>query len=273
MERLDANPETLIWGSAVPDPERQDLLALKARWVLDNLPAEAGPRILDYGFGQGKISQLISDHRPDAELVGVDIEPPRTSRGFEFRMIEPGGDLPFAENRFDVAVSCDVLEHVESIDAVLLGISRVLKPGGLFIGNVPLEGGFRPHSLFRLFDSSIYRDTKDHHHNYTRSEMLARLSGCFEVEDLRYSYHLFGGFMDAAFFASFKLPVFGSKLQDYFWGQDNSFYREQEEDGRQSWIGTLAELAHKVAFFESRALNRVSLGACALHFRLKNRMT
>jgi len=43
-----------------------------------------------------------------------------------------GEQLPFADNSFDYVSCCDVLEHVQDVDAVLDEISRVLKPDGLF---------------------------------------------------------------------------------------------------------------------------------------------
>ena len=43
-----------------------------------------------------------------------------------------GEALPFAAAQFDIVCCCDVLEHVDDVDAVLGEIARVLKPGGVF---------------------------------------------------------------------------------------------------------------------------------------------
>lgn len=40
--------------------------------------------------------------------------------------------LPFDDAAFDVVCCCDVLEHVGDVDRVAAGISRVLKPDGVF---------------------------------------------------------------------------------------------------------------------------------------------
>ncbi|WP_282456625.1 methyltransferase domain-containing protein [Chitinophaga sedimenti] len=44
-----------------------------------------------------------------------------------------GENLSFPDNSFDVVFCCDVLEHVTDLPKVVAEISRVLKPGGVFI--------------------------------------------------------------------------------------------------------------------------------------------
>lgn len=44
-----------------------------------------------------------------------------------------GEDLQFQDNTFDIVFCCDVLEHVRDLPKVISEISRVLKPGGIFI--------------------------------------------------------------------------------------------------------------------------------------------
>ncbi len=44
-----------------------------------------------------------------------------------------GENLPYADASFDFVFCCDVLEHVQDLPKVISEISRVLKPGGVFI--------------------------------------------------------------------------------------------------------------------------------------------
>ena len=45
----------------------------------------------------------------------------------------PAEKLPFLDNSFDLITCCDVLEHVDDVDQVIAEVSRVLRPGGIFI--------------------------------------------------------------------------------------------------------------------------------------------
>lgn len=44
-----------------------------------------------------------------------------------------GEQLPYPDHSFDCVFCCDVLEHVRDLPKVIAEISRVLKPGGVFI--------------------------------------------------------------------------------------------------------------------------------------------
>lgn len=44
-----------------------------------------------------------------------------------------GEALNFQDNTFDIVFCCDVLEHVRDLPKVIFEISRVLKPGGIFL--------------------------------------------------------------------------------------------------------------------------------------------
>jgi SAM-dependent methyltransferase len=266
---MTIDPNEWVYGDHSPDPLSRDLIGLKANWILSRLPTGQTPVVLDFGTGEGKYLHLIRSVRPEAKLVGIDVRAPRTSVDFEFHLIPENSLLPFSDDLFDVVVSCDVLEHVADVGQSLDEIYRVLRPNGVFIGFVPLEGGFGPHGFFRLFDSGIYRDTKDHRHAYARDEMLNLMTARFRGAAFSYSYHFLGGSLDAAFFASFKFPGIGPRLETFWRGQENSFYRGALPTDKPSWVGRFARLANRIAYWESRLLGRVPLGASGLHFCLE----
>jgi SAM-dependent methyltransferase len=49
--------------------------------------------------------------------------------------------FPFPEKSFDVIISFNSLEHLNSLDRYLNEIKRILKKGGQLIGGIPCEGG------------------------------------------------------------------------------------------------------------------------------------
>jgi SAM-dependent methyltransferase len=269
---MTTNPDTWVYGDFAPDPERRDLPGLKARWLVAQLPPAAEPRVLDYGAGEGKHLHLVRGIRPRAQLVGVDIRAAHTAVDFEFHQVAADAPLPFATGTFDVVISCDVLEHVGNIGQSLDEIHRVLRSGGAFIGFVPAEGGPGPHAFFRFLDPDIYRDTKDHGHAYTRRELRQQFASRFRIVRLAYSYHLIGATLDAAFFASFKMPALGPRMERFWRGQENDIYRARAADqSRRSLASRLVQLANGAAYYESMLLRNCPFGAKGLHFHLQKR--
>ncbi|HTB67651.1 MAG TPA: class I SAM-dependent methyltransferase [Steroidobacteraceae bacterium] len=269
---MTTSPDTWVYGDFAPDPASRDLPGLKARWLVEQLPIAAAPLVLDYGAGEGKHLHLVRTVKPQARLVGVDIRAPHTAVDFEYHQIATDAPLPFAADTFDLVISCDVLEHVASLEQSLQEIHRVLRSGGSFIGFVPAEGGLGAHALFRLLDRNIYRDTKDHHHAYTRRELLDRFASRFRVVKLAYSYHLLGATLDAAFFASFKIPVLGPRMEAFWRGQENDVYRTRAvTQTRRSLASRCVQLANRTAYLESSLLKNVPLGAKGLHFHVAKR--
>lgn len=268
---MTTDPSQWVYGNYAPDQHAQNLIGLKARWILRQLPALQTPAVLDFGSGEGKYLHLIRSVRPGARLVGVDVQVPRTPADFEFHVVQQDSTLPFPDDSFDIIVSCDVLEHVAQVGKSLDEIQRVLRPGGKFIGFVPLEGGPGPHAFFRVFAPDIYRATKDHRHAYSRREMMNLVLKRFDTTDIAYSYHFLGGSLDALFFASFTWPGIGKQVERYWRGQENSFYRTASPNAKPSLIGKLAGFANRVAYWESRLLHGVPFGANGLHFSLEKK--
>jgi SAM-dependent methyltransferase len=136
-----------------------DLVFLRAWYVhrrlralLAQIPASREVRILDAGTGFGQYAYFLLREFPNARITAVDVKQDyldQAARFFrqvdmshriDFRLADLTQPLP-EENHFDLALSVDVMEHIEDDVAVFRNFHRVLKPGGYVIVNTPSNLG------------------------------------------------------------------------------------------------------------------------------------
>jgi len=97
-----------------------------------------GLRILDIGCGGGLLAEPMARH--GAIVVGVDASPGNISAAkrhaalhgveVEYRLGEPSDAVP-VEEKFDVVMALEVVEHVSDVHAFLATATSRLKPGGI----------------------------------------------------------------------------------------------------------------------------------------------
>ncbi|WP_421696273.1 bifunctional 2-polyprenyl-6-hydroxyphenol methylase/3-demethylubiquinol 3-O-methyltransferase UbiG [Aestuariivirga sp.] len=99
-----------------------------------------GKDVLDLGCAGGFMAEAMA--RRGANVTGIDpaagaIEAARShlqESSLDIRYdVGAGEALPYADFSFDVVVCVDVLEHVSDLNEVLAQVTRVLRPGGLFL--------------------------------------------------------------------------------------------------------------------------------------------
>ena len=99
-----------------------------------------GKTALEVGCGGGILCEEIAR----IGLIAYGIDPSEQSimtavrhsneSGLNINYATGAGEyLQFQDNTFDIVFCCDVLEHVRDLPKVISEISRVLKPGGIFI--------------------------------------------------------------------------------------------------------------------------------------------
>lgn len=109
-------------------------------------PAHAlyGLRVLDLGCGGGLLSEPMA--RQGAIVVGVDASPGNISAArrhstlhgieVEYRLGEPA-DVVLPEEKFDLVMALEVVEHVSDMPAFMATAASHLKPGGmLFVSTI-----------------------------------------------------------------------------------------------------------------------------------------
>jgi 2-polyprenyl-6-hydroxyphenyl methylase / 3-demethylubiquinone-9 3-methyltransferase len=102
--------------------------------------APEGLQALDIGCGGGLLAEEFA--RLGFTVIGVDpsgesLAAARTHAVGQGLAIEyqcaTGEALPFADESFDIAYCCDVLEHVNDLRRVIAETARVLRPGGTYL--------------------------------------------------------------------------------------------------------------------------------------------
>jgi len=138
-------------GEVIDEARRQDGLEdLRQRnfqTLIDELVTRVSaiggqpPRLLDVGCAHGWFLEAALPHftcvgiEPDARIAAI-----AASKAFDVRRgFFP--DVLAPDDRFDVIIFNDVLEHIPDIGAALLACARHLQPGGWVIVNAPSRTG------------------------------------------------------------------------------------------------------------------------------------
>jgi SAM-dependent methyltransferase len=135
-------------------------------------------RILDIGCGTGGTLEAIADF---GETWGADISQDALDfcreRGLTRLKLCPAEKLDFDNESFDVALSCDVLEHLEDDAPALAEMKRILRPGGYGIITVPAHKW-----LWSSHDIAL-----QHRRRYNAGELRAKLEAA-GLGIVRFSY-------------------------------------------------------------------------------------
>jgi len=136
------------------------------RTVLDGVIAELGlpanARLLDAGCGSGRFMVELAQL---GNVTGVELSDTSVALARERQLgeIVAGSvlEMPFADDSFDLAVSLDVIEHLEDDLAALRELRRVVAPGGALLVTVP---------AYQWLWSG-HDEINHHHRRYTRRSL------------------------------------------------------------------------------------------------------
>lgn len=145
-----------------------------------------GKKILDLGCRDGVLTRYFTKGNT---VIGVDIdsealEYASKTYSIETIQVDLNGDLPFPENKFDGVVMAEILEHLPYPAITLEEVRRVLKNGGLFIGNVPLAYHLIDRSRVLRGKKLLVNGDPTHLQHFALKDLMALLSKFFQIEDI-----------------------------------------------------------------------------------------
>lgn len=142
---------TTWWNLTGPMRPLHVVNALRLRYIAARIGAHFGLeqgaslnglRVLDVGCGGGLLSEPLA--RLGADVVGIDasagnVAAARLHAAFEavaveYRLGEPELAL-HDDERFDVVLALEVVEHVSDLDAFIAATARCVAPGGLLFAS------------------------------------------------------------------------------------------------------------------------------------------
>lgn len=151
--RINPATETdLLWVQISELPYFRGLLrAVEAKFYQDI--ELAGP-VLDVGCGDGHFASRTFKQKID---VGIDpweepLAEAAQTDAYGVTLRAEGSEIPFSDASFQTVISNSVLEHIPDLDPVISEISRVIKPGGLFVFCVPNHQFLGNLSVSNFFD-------------------------------------------------------------------------------------------------------------------------
>jgi SAM-dependent methyltransferase len=132
--------------------------------VLSDMCLPAGAAILDAGCGSGR---NMVELRRYGHVTGIELSSPsvQVARSRDAGEVVQGSvmEMPFADDAFQLAVSLDVIEHLEDDRGALRELRRVVAPGGRLLVTVPAYQWLW----------SRHDELNHHHRRYDRRTLLA----------------------------------------------------------------------------------------------------
>jgi SAM-dependent methyltransferase len=102
--------------------------------------AKSASLIVDLGGGSGWFGVHLAEKHPGARVVSIDIVP-RPGESTVSHIKGSALDVPMKSSLVDIVGANAILHHVpDHLDKCMSEISRILKPGGLFLAQEPLAG-------------------------------------------------------------------------------------------------------------------------------------
>ncbi len=169
------------------------------RRLLEAMPQDRFIHVLDAGTGFGQYAYFLAKEFPNVRVLAVDVKDDYLENARRFIERTPERDrvrfekadltILDIDERFDLILSVDVMEHIEDDRGVFRNFERVLNPGGYVVINTPSDLGG---SDVRGEDDGSF--IEEHvRPGYNREELSAKLNDAgLSVTRAMYTYGRYG---------------------------------------------------------------------------------
>ena len=149
--------------------------------VLQMIDPTVGKRILEIGCGVGGSAAYISEQDCE-EYIGTDLSDTAIDKNKQafgtrpnFRFIAMDAtNITFEDNRFDIVIAKEVIEHLPNPSACIKEVFRSLKPGGQFALTSPNRDSLHLR-VNRMLGYQDFKCSFDHVKEFTFQEAIDML--------------------------------------------------------------------------------------------------
>ena len=150
------------------DPSHADASSPWYQLVSEYIGGIAGLRVLEVACGRGGFVRQLAN--AGAHVIGCDFSSAAlrtastklraTEERPEATLIQGDAqNLPFADNSFDLVVSCETIEHLPDVESAVRGMHRVTRPGGKLFLTTPNYANFM--GLYALYSRFRHPSRED----------------------------------------------------------------------------------------------------------------
>ena len=162
-------------GQTIAEEKR---VAIFCRWI------GREKKVLDIGCRDGHLTRSFLEGN---EVVGIDVDQDalktcEKNLKIETRWCDLSARIPFEDERFEVVVAGEILEHLPYPELTVDEISRALKPGGMFVGSVP--NAYHLKNRLRVLKGRLIDYDKTHLQMFNVIKLRQTLEKRFIVEEL-----------------------------------------------------------------------------------------
>ncbi|MDZ7675215.1 MAG: class I SAM-dependent methyltransferase [Acidimicrobiales bacterium] len=172
---------------ASQNPVERRLMAGFFRALEASLPTTPPGYVLEVGVGEAEVTSIVSDRYGDLTVAGIDLPDPALAAAWSGKPVAGSfADivaLPFSDDRFDLVLAIEVLEHVDDPDGALAEIARVATRD--IVVSVPREPIWRVANMARGKYLSDLGNTPGHVQHWSAKRFTALVARHFEVVEVR----------------------------------------------------------------------------------------